>query len=97
MSLRVARLLPVYLVPRLRGGSAQGGKLADRSLASWFSYQTPLNFVLYLAIFGFFRVYPMYLVDRFHLSVGRVSEFIGWVVLPIVVANVLLVGALSKG
>jgi DHA1 family tetracycline resistance protein-like MFS transporter len=55
-----------------------------------------LNFVLYLAIFGFFRVYPMYLVDRFHLSVGRVSEFIAWVAVPIVFANVWLVGALSK-
>ncbi|HZO76948.1 MAG TPA: MFS transporter, partial [Solirubrobacteraceae bacterium] len=95
-------------------GPLGGGKLADRSLASWFGYQTPywavailllvvlvaitlwfketsrqtgeqsgyleaftnlrrvvtdrrlrglywINFVLYLAIFGFFRVYPMYL------------------------------------
>jgi MFS family permease len=130
-------------------GPLGGGKLADRSLASWFDYQTPywavavllslvliavlrwfkethrqtaqqssyleaftnlrrvitdrrlrglywLNFVLYLAIFGFFRVYPMYLVDRFHLSVGRVSEYIAWVAVPIVIANVWLVGALSK-
>jgi MFS family permease len=130
-------------------GPLGGGKLADRSLASWFSYQTPywavavlllavligvwlwfgethrpgaeqsryleaftnlarvitdrrlrpiylLNFVLYLAIFGFFRVYPMYLVDQFHMSVGRVSEFIAWVAVPIVFANVWLVGALSK-
>jgi DHA1 family tetracycline resistance protein-like MFS transporter len=130
-------------------GPLGGGKLADRSLASWFSYQTPywavaillllvliaimrwfkethrqtgeqsnyleaftnlrrvvtdrrlrglywINFLLYLAIFGFFRVYPMYLVDRFHLSVGRVSEFIAWVAVPIVFANVWLVGALSK-
>jgi MFS family permease len=130
-------------------GPLGGGKLADRSLASWFSYQTPywavailllvvlfgvmrwfrethrpsveqspyleaftnlarvitdrrlrplylLNFVLYLAIFGFFRVYPMYLVDQFHMGVGRVSEFIAWVAVPIVVANVWLVGALSK-
>jgi DHA1 family tetracycline resistance protein-like MFS transporter len=38
----------------------------------------------------------MYLVDRFHLSVGRVSEFIAWVAVPIVFANVWLVGALSK-
>jgi DHA1 family tetracycline resistance protein-like MFS transporter len=51
---------------------------------------------LYLAIFGFFRVYPMYLVDQFHLSVGRVSEFIAWVAVPIVCANVWLVGVLSK-
>lgn len=130
-------------------GPLGGGKLADRSLASWFNYQTPywavailllavlvgiflgfkethrptgersgylraftnlaqvitdrrlrplylVNFVFYLAIFGFFRVYPMYLVDRFHMSVGRVSEFIAWVAVPIVVANLWLVGALSK-
>jgi DHA1 family tetracycline resistance protein-like MFS transporter len=38
-----------------------------------------LNFFLYLAIFGFFRCYPMYLVDEFHLGVSRVSEFIAWV------------------
>ena len=28
-----------------------------------------INFLLYLAIFGFFRCYPMYLVDEFHLGV----------------------------
>ncbi len=66
--------------------------IADRRLRPIYL----LNFVLYLAIFGFFRVYPMYLVDRFHMSVGRVSEFIAWVAVPIVFANVWLVGALSK-
>lgn len=55
-----------------------------------------VNFVLYLAIFGFFRVYPMYLVDEFHLTVGRVSEFVAYVAVPIVIANVWLVGALSQ-
>ena len=55
-----------------------------------------INFVLYLAIFGFFRVYPMYLVDQFHLGVGSVSEFIAYVAVPIVIANVWLVGALSR-
>ena len=55
-----------------------------------------VNFVLYLAIFGFFRVYPMYLVDEFDLSVGRVSEFIAYVAVPIVIANLWLVGALSR-
>ena len=33
----------------------------------------------------------MYLVDRFHMSVGRVSEFIAWVAVRIVFANVWLV------
>ena len=55
-----------------------------------------LNFFFYLAIFGFFRCYPMYLVDEFHLGVSRVSEFIAWVGVPIVLANLWLTGFLSK-
>ncbi|MDX6626811.1 MAG: hypothetical protein QOE56_1800 [Solirubrobacterales bacterium] len=53
------------------------------------------NFVLYLAIFGFFRVYPMYLVDHFGMGISRESEFIAWVAVPIVVANLGLVAFLS--
>lgn len=53
------------------------------------------NFVLYLAIFGFFRVYPMYLVDHFGMGVSRESEFIAWVAVPIVLANLGLVAWLS--
>jgi predicted MFS family arabinose efflux permease len=131
-------------------GPLVGGKLADRSLASWFGYATPfwavfgllivtivatlalfvetcppekrqrvsyfeaftnlawvfrnrglraiylVNFLLYLAIFGFFRCYPMYLVDEYKLGVSRVSEFIAWVGVPIVLANVWLTGSLSR-
>ena len=55
-----------------------------------------VNFVLYLAIFGFFRVYPMYLVDQFHMGVGQVSEYVAFVAVPIVIANVWLVGALAR-
>ncbi len=54
-----------------------------------------INFLLYLAIFGFFRCYPMYLVDEFHLGVSRMSEFVAWVGVPIVLANVWLTGFLS--
>jgi MFS family permease len=54
-----------------------------------------VNFLLYLAIFGFFRVYPMYLVRVFHLGVARESIFVAWVAVPIVVANLWLVGRLS--
>jgi MFS family permease len=54
------------------------------------------NFALYLAIFGFFRVYPIYLVDHFHMGVSRESELIAWVAVPIVVANLGLVGWLSR-
>ena len=55
-----------------------------------------INFALYLSIFGFFRVYPMYLVDRFHMGVSSVSVFVAYVAVPIVIANVWLVGALSR-
>jgi DHA1 family tetracycline resistance protein-like MFS transporter len=53
------------------------------------------NFLLYLAVFGFFRVYPMYIVDEFSLGVSRESEFVAWVAVPIVVANLGLVAWLS--
>ncbi len=55
-----------------------------------------VNFLLYLAIFGFFRIYPMYLVRAFDLDVGRESLFVAWVAVPIVVANLWLVGWISR-
>jgi MFS family permease len=63
------------------------GKLRRRYLA---------NFVLYLAIFGFFRVYPMYLINRFHMSVSRESLFVAWVAVPIVAANLGIVSWLAR-
>jgi MFS family permease len=85
-----------------RGAPDRGGYLdaftnlarvvTDRRLRPFYL----VNFVLYLAIFGFFRVYPMYLVDEFHLGVGPLSEYIAYVAVPIVIANLWLVGALSR-
>lgn len=54
------------------------------------------NFVLYLAIFGFFRVYPMYLVNKFHMGVSRESLFVAWVAVPIVAANLGIVAWLAR-
>jgi predicted MFS family arabinose efflux permease len=66
--------------------------ITNRKLRSlyWF------NFLFYLAIFGFFRCYPMYLVNEYHLGVSRVSEFVAWVGVPIVIANLWLTSFLSK-
>jgi predicted MFS family arabinose efflux permease len=64
---------------------------SDRRLRRFYG----VNFLLYLAIFGFFRSYPMYLVDEFRLNVSRVSEFVAWVGVPIVLANIWLTGFLS--
>ncbi|MGH2963367.1 MAG: MFS transporter [Solirubrobacterales bacterium] len=55
-----------------------------------------VNLLMYLAIFGFFRVYPMYLVDEFGLGVSGVSEFVAFVGVPIVIANLWLVGMLAR-
>jgi DHA1 family tetracycline resistance protein-like MFS transporter len=55
-----------------------------------------VNFLAYLAIFGFFRCYPMYLVDEFGFGVSRESEFVAWVGLPIVLANLWLTGFLAR-
>ena len=54
-----------------------------------------INFLLYLAIFGFFRSYPMYFVDEFDLDISKMSEFVAWVGLPIVLSNLWLTGFLS--
>jgi hypothetical protein len=49
-----------------------------------------------LAIFGFFRCYPMYLVDEFRLNVSpQVSEFVAWLAVPIVIANLWLTDFLA--
>lgn len=55
-----------------------------------------VNFMLYLAIYGFFRCYPMYLVEEFRMGVSQVSEFIAWVAVPIVIANLWLTDFLTR-
>ena len=50
---------------------------------------------MYLAVFGFFRVYPMYLINRFHMTVARESLLVAWVAVPIVLANAGVVGWLA--
>ena len=54
------------------------------------------NLAFYIAIFGFFRVYPLYLVDAFRVSVTRESLFVAWVAVPIVAANLGVVTALLQ-
>jgi DHA1 family tetracycline resistance protein-like MFS transporter len=67
------------------------GVARDRRIRSLYL----VNFLFYLAIFGFFRCYPMYVVDEFHLGVSRESELIAWVGLPIVLTNLWLTGFLA--
>jgi DHA1 family tetracycline resistance protein-like MFS transporter len=54
-----------------------------------------VNFLLYLATYGFFRSYPMYMVDEFDLGISRESELIAYLSIPFIVANLWLVGWLA--
>lgn len=55
-----------------------------------------INFLLYFSIFGFFRCYPMYIVDEFKVGVSKLSEFIAWVGVSILIVNFWITGFLSK-
>lgn len=55
-----------------------------------------INLLLYLAAFGFFRAYPMYLAQALHLGVSRISEFVAWVGLPIVLVNLGVTGLVAS-
>jgi len=54
-----------------------------------------VNFAFYFGIFGFFRCYPMYMVDEFRLDVSHVSEFIAWLSVPIIIGSLWLAGLLT--
>ncbi len=55
-----------------------------------------VNFLMYFVIFGFFRCYPMYIVNQFHVDASKLSEFIAWVSVPIILVNLGVTGALAK-
>lgn len=55
-----------------------------------------LNFLLYLAIFGFLRVYSIYLVDEFHIGFVELTYFVSYVSLPIIFANLCITPLLTK-
>lgn len=54
------------------------------------------NFLLYLAIFGFFRCFPMFIVDKFGLGISTESEFIAWIAVPIILMNVFVNAVVFK-
>lgn len=55
-----------------------------------------VNFLLYFAIFGFFRAFPMYIVDEFGMGVSRVSNYIAWNAVPVVVGSLWVAGYLAR-
>ena len=55
-----------------------------------------LNFLLYFAIFGFFRIYSTFLIERYQLSLVVLSLVVSYVALPIVLINLFVSPLLSK-
>lgn len=55
-----------------------------------------VNFLIYLAIFGFFRAFPMYLVEHYGMDVTELSKYIAWNAVPVVIGSIWLTGYLSK-
>ncbi|MCC5832338.1 MAG: MFS transporter [Chlamydiales bacterium] len=55
-----------------------------------------INFLVYLSIYGFFRGFPIYLVDKFSLNISKLSEFIALQNLPIILVFLFLSGWISK-
>jgi len=55
-----------------------------------------VNFLIYLSIFGFFRAFPMYLVEHFDMDVTELAKYIAWNAVPVVIGSLWLTGYLSK-
>jgi len=55
-----------------------------------------INFLIYFAIFGFFRSFPMYLVEEYGMGVSEVAVFIAWNAVPVVIASLWIIGYLAK-
>lgn len=55
-----------------------------------------INFFFYLAIFGFFRAYPMHLVHHFDLSIASLAIFSIWISIPIIVTDFWFTGWAQK-
>lgn len=61
-----------------------------------FHFAFGVNFLIYFAIFGFFRAYPMHLVEAFDMYIYELSHYIAWVAVPIVLLNLFFTGPLLK-
>lgn len=55
-----------------------------------------VNFFLYLAMYGYFQSFPIYIVYRFHINVGLLSLFIAWSSIPFMIVNLGLTSYLAK-
>jgi predicted MFS family arabinose efflux permease len=55
-----------------------------------------VNFLFYLASFGFFRVILMYMVDEWHMGVGRTTDYYAYLAFVSIIASFGLMPVLSR-
>ncbi|MBV9654339.1 MAG: MFS transporter [Acetobacteraceae bacterium] len=92
LGFRETRTMPVAGAAAGPGSSLAALRVVFRpGLGRFFAF----NLLCYLAVFGFFRSYPMYLAQAFHFGVSRISEFVAWVGVPIVLVNAGVTGRLT--
>ncbi len=55
-----------------------------------------INFLIFLAVFGLYRLIPIYQIDRWHVGVHIVTLFIAYISTICLVANLFFTGPLTK-
>ena len=63
-----------------------------KKLRFWFL----VNFVLYLAAFGFLQGFPVYVVSQYGVNVGKLSLMVAWTDIPFLLVNLFLIGYLAR-
>ncbi|MCH9609403.1 MAG: hypothetical protein S4CHLAM45_05440 [Chlamydiales bacterium] len=82
---------PVYL-PYWKGVTNIKNLFVMKRFRFWFL----VNFLIYMAVFGFLQGYPIYLVARYQVEVGQLSLMITWTDIPFLVVNLLLIDYIAK-
>lgn len=91
-------LLTLFLTPFSKNHEPAIALKKQQSVFSLtrFHFAFAVNALLYFAIFGFFRAYPMHLVEAFGFNIYELSYYIAWVAVPIVLLNLTITAPLLK-
>ncbi|MDN3504307.1 MAG: MFS transporter [Rhabdochlamydiaceae bacterium] len=55
-----------------------------------------VNFLAYIAIFGYFRLFPLYVADQYDTTQSLLSYVIAWVSVPLIIVNSFFIKPLLK-
>ena len=55
-----------------------------------------VNFILYLAAFGFLQGFPVYVVANYGVNVGKLSLMVAWTDIPFLLVNLLFIAIIAR-